>query len=34
MILFLDSNLFKNNLKQFYRNYGKSQIKINKAPSE
>ena len=34
MILFLDSNLFKNNPKQLYRNYGKSQIKINKAPSE
>ena len=26
--------LFKNNPKQFYRNIGKSQIKINKAPSE
>ena len=29
-----DNNLFKNNLKQFYKNIGKSQIKINKAPSE
>ena len=28
-----DKNLFKNNPKQFYRNTGKSQIKINKAPS-
>ena len=29
-----DNNLFKNNPKQFYRNNGKSKIKINKAPSE
>ena len=29
-----DKNLFKSNPKQFYRNIGKSQIKINKAPSE
>ena len=29
-----ENNLFKNNQKQFYRNIGKSQIKINKAPSE
>ena len=29
-----DNNLFKNNPKQFYRNIGKSQIRINKAPSE
>ena len=29
-----DNNLFKNNPKQFYRNNSKSQIKINKAPSE
>ena len=29
-----DNNLFKNIPKQFYRNNGKSQIKINKAPSE
>ena len=29
-----DDNLFKNNPKQFYRNNRKSQIKINKAPSE
>ena len=29
-----DNNLFKNNTKQFSRNNGKSQIKINKAPSE
>ena len=28
------NNLIKNNPKQFYRNIGKSQIKINKAPSE
>ena len=27
------NNLFKSNPKQFYRNIGKSQIKINKAPS-
>ena len=29
-----DTNLFKNNPKQLYRNNGKSQIKVNKAPSE
>ena len=29
-----DNNLFKNNPKQFYRNNGKSHIKINKVPSE
>ena len=29
-----DNNLFKNNPKQFYRYNGKSQIKINQAPSE
>ena len=29
-----DNNLFKKNPKQFYRNNGKSHIKINKAPLE
>ena len=29
-----DNNLFKNNPNQFHRNIGKSQIKINKAPTE
>ena len=29
-----DFNLFKNNMKQFYRTIGESQIKINKAPPE
>ena len=29
-----DNNIFKNNSRQFYRSIGKSQIKINKAPSE
>ena len=29
-----DNNLFKKNPKQFYRNDGKSKIKIKKAPSE
>ena len=29
-----DNNLFKNNPKQFYRNNGKSKIKIDKALSE
>ena len=31
---FCKDSLFKSNPKQFYRNNGKSQIKINKAPSE
>ena len=29
-----DTNLFKNNPKKLYRNNGKSQIKVNKAPAE